>query len=450
MRQGAKMKKFSLLLIMALFAITINVFAQGTWSIQTIPTQGDLNSIWAVNDNICWACGPSYPTGGAANVIKTTNGGTTWTVAKGNLPNATDLYTICGVDANICWVGAGDGGLYVTTDGGTTWTFKTLPAPATAFVDVVHFFSAQIGFVLGDPAAAQWCYYWTTNGGTNWTFGPTAPAPGTEAGWNNSYAAIDSAHIWFGTNNSKIYKGSFRGGWTSATTSQTNSFGVAFNSFLVGNAIMTTSANATTANQTSANGGTTWTATSFTPPTVAFGIKAIPNTNYAWLCTGGSATSAGSIYRTTNSGTAWATQTTGLASGKSFYCISMYSVNRGWAGTGTAVTGGTNGGVFKYTDNIVGIGNTNTITPSEYALNQNYPNPFNPTTTINYSIPKASFVTLKVYDVLGHEVMTVVNEYQQANNYSHTVNFSNLSSGLYYYTLKADGFTTTKKLMLVK
>ena len=128
----------------------------------------------------------------------------------------------------------------------------------------------------------------------------------------------------------------------------------------------------------------------------------------------------------------------------------MASVNCGWAVTGTAVTGGTNDGVWKYTDVLNGVNPNNTTTPSNFVLEQNYPNPFNPSTTINYSIPKSSFVTLKVYDVLGNEVKTLVNEQQSVNNYSITADFSNLTTGVYYYTLKAGDFTSTKKLMLIK
>jgi photosystem II stability/assembly factor-like uncharacterized protein len=440
------MRKVKLLFaLIALLAMTSGVFAQ-TWTAQTIPVTSDLNSCWATSTTVCWAVGPS------SVIIKTTNGGTSWVSAAGNLPAATDLYTCCGVSDQIAWVGAGDGSLYKTTNGGTTWTFYALPTPATAFVDVVHFFNENTGFVIGDPVGGVWCYYWTTNAGANWTSGPSPAATGTEAGWNNSYCAIDTGHIWFGTNNSKIYKGGLRSGFVAGTTPSVNSYGVCFFDYNTGTAIMTTATPSVSANINSTNGGTSWTASSFTPAQIGYGIKAIPfSSTYGWMCVGGSSTTAGKIYRTTNKGTSWTEQTTSLASGKSFYAMSMFNVNCGWAVTGTAVTGGTNGGVFKYTDNISLVNGNNTSVPSKYALEQNYPNPFNPTTTINYSIPKSSNVTLKVYDVLGNEVMTIVGgEYQAANNYTYNVDFSKLSSGVYYYTIKAGDFSATKKLMLVK
>jgi hypothetical protein len=88
--------------------------------------------------------------------------------------------------------------------------------------------------------------------------------------------------------------------------------------------------------------------------------------------------------------------------------------------------------------------------PSSYELKQNFPNPFNPTTNIQYSLPKASTVRLKVYDILGRLVQTLVNSEQNPGNYSVTFNAENFSSGVYFYQLQAGGFTETKKLMLLK
>ncbi|HUX61859.1 MAG TPA: T9SS type A sorting domain-containing protein [Ignavibacteriaceae bacterium] len=87
---------------------------------------------------------------------------------------------------------------------------------------------------------------------------------------------------------------------------------------------------------------------------------------------------------------------------------------------------------------------------SSYKLNQNYPNPFNPTTTITFQIPKSSFVTLKVYDVLGREVSTLMNEQKSPGTYSVNFNASNLSSGVYFYRMKVGSFVETKKLVLLK
>ncbi|MGE5441245.1 MAG: T9SS type A sorting domain-containing protein, partial [Bacteroidota bacterium] len=88
--------------------------------------------------------------------------------------------------------------------------------------------------------------------------------------------------------------------------------------------------------------------------------------------------------------------------------------------------------------------------PVEYALSQNYPNPFNPSTVINYEIPKTSRVILKIFDMLGKEVTTLVNEYKEQGRYSVEFNASNLPSGTYIYELRANDFVKSGKMMLLK
>jgi len=81
---------------------------------------------------------------------------------------------------------------------------------------------------------------------------------------------------------------------------------------------------------------------------------------------------------------------------------------------------------------------------------QNYPNPFNPSTQIKYSIPKDGQVTLKVYNMLGQEVATLVNQQQQAGNYTVNFNASRLASGIYMYRIQSGSFSLTKKMTLLK
>jgi hypothetical protein len=94
------------------------------------------------------------------------------------------------------------------------------------------------------------------------------------------------------------------------------------------------------------------------------------------------------------------------------------------------------------------------VTISSYQLYQNYPNPFNPATTINYQIPKTGFVTLKVYDILGKEIATLVNEQKTQGRYSVKFDASSaaggLASGVYFYQLRAGDFIQTKKMILLK
>jgi len=98
---------------------------------------------------------------------------------------------------------------------------------------------------------------------------------------------------------------------------------------------------------------------------------------------------------------------------------------------------------------VLGV-NENVGGPKEFGLSQNYPNPFNPSTTISYQLPAVSHVALKVYDALGREVATLVNEVKWAGSYEVKFDASNLPSGVYFYRLTAGNFVATKKLLLVK
>ena len=103
-------------------------------------------------------------------------------------------------------------------------------------------------------------------------------------------------------------------------------------------------------------------------------------------------------------------------------------------------------GQFEYSKVV----NVEVGVPMEYSLAQNYPNPFNPSTSIEYTVPSNEYVTLKVYDVLGNTVSTLVNENKEAGKYNVMFDASNLTSGIYFYSIQAGKFNQVKKMMLVK
>jgi hypothetical protein len=92
----------------------------------------------------------------------------------------------------------------------------------------------------------------------------------------------------------------------------------------------------------------------------------------------------------------------------------------------------------------------NTATPAKYTLYQNYPNPFNPSTAIKFALPKPSFVTLKIYDLLGNEVATLVAEKLPAGKHQRVWDATGLASGVYLYRLQAGEFIQTTKLVLLR
>ena len=89
-------------------------------------------------------------------------------------------------------------------------------------------------------------------------------------------------------------------------------------------------------------------------------------------------------------------------------------------------------------------------TPVAYELSQNYPNPFNPSTQIRFAIPEAGIVNIKVFNTLGQEITTLVSDYRNAGSYEVDFNASNLTSGIYFYTITSNNFSETRKMMLLK
>jgi hypothetical protein len=249
----------------------------------------------------------------------------------------------------------------------------------------------------------------------------------------------------------------------------------------------------------STNNGTSWTEVDSGLTNTYYGIFGTPTVNVFTITSGIGGTNifAGThglgVFRSTNNGTSWSQVNTGLADSE----ITAFAVSPNGAG-GTNIFAGTSGGVFLSTNNgtnwtavntgftedtvtalaIVpnGAGDTNLFAgtwgggvwrrplaemitgvkeeqnnlPSNFALEQNYPNPFNPTTTINYSVSKTSMVTIKVYDILGNEVASLMNEEKPAGRYSVNFTASKLASGVYFYRMQAGSFVETKKLILLK
>ncbi|MDL1893142.1 T9SS type A sorting domain-containing protein, partial [Sphingobacteriales bacterium CHB3] len=106
-------------------------------------------------------------------------------------------------------------------------------------------------------------------------------------------------------------------------------------------------------------------------------------------------------------------------------------------------------GVLKVWGFLTDVAEKNVV-PARFELMQNYPNPFNPATIIRFQIPNSNHVTLKVYDLLGREVETLVDEEKHAGNHEVTWNAAEFASGIYFYQLKAGGYNATRKMFLIR
>ncbi|MBK7380039.1 MAG: T9SS type A sorting domain-containing protein [Ignavibacteriales bacterium] len=107
-------------------------------------------------------------------------------------------------------------------------------------------------------------------------------------------------------------------------------------------------------------------------------------------------------------------------------------------------------GVYRTFQTLTDVEDQPAVYPSEFLLEQNFPNPFNPGTKISWQSPAGSWQTLKIYDVLGNEIATLVNEYREAGSYEINFDASSFSSGVYYYQLKAGNFIETRKMILLR
>ena len=152
----------------------------------------------------------------------------------------------------------------------------------------------------------------------------------------------------------------------------------------------------------------------------------------------------GTILHTINGGLTWVLEGEGLTN-ESLYGVHFTSPTNGYI-VGTRKT------LLKFGE-LSSVENFEDL-PTEYSLSQNYPNPFNPSTKIKFTIPELRFTILKIYDVLGNEVATLVNEELSTGTYevefSATGGGSELTSGIYFYQLKTGSFIETKKMLLLK
>lgn len=223
------------------------------------------------------------------------------------------------------------------------------------------------------------------------------------------------------------------------------------------------------------NGGINWTPLS---------TGTIQNLYSVWFTDVNNGTAVGdtgTIVRTTNSGTTWTTQTSGTISDlKDVYFSTslngivvgtdgrvIYTTDGGttWirqrSGSANTLLGfnfinadmgiavGTDGTIIRISSGLVSV--PISIAPAEvYELENNYPNPFNPSTVISWQSPVGSYQTLKIYDVLGNEVATLVDEFRNAGRYEVTFDATQLSSGVYFYRLQAGSFVETRKMILLK
>jgi hypothetical protein len=442
------MKYLKLFVLAVAFLFTASTYSQWTYCNGSIGMTGlgTNPGIYCLDGNNAIVVGGVT---GAPKVYKTTNAGLNFVNITSNLTGP-EFYCGCMVDANTFLVGdgpaSGTANIWRTTNGGTNWTNVLTTGGAGGFFNGIVRASTNPNFLFAqsDAPAGTLMAYVSTNGGANWTAQPQTGV-GFTIGSLPAVYCIDNQFYGNGASTAPRVAWTTNGGssWTGTAIALTGTFtsGLAFNDNKL-NGLASTSASYPNVARTTNGPGGPWTSVSTggTGTSTLNVLRWAPGTSTCFLVT--SATTNG-IRMTTDNGATWVGQTTGGITG--FFDVSVQTVS-GFI-QGFAVAG--DGSVVKVSI-PVGIDPTNTTTPSTFALEQNYPNPFNPSTTIKYSVPVSGNVTIKVYNSIGVEVMTVVNKNHTTGNYEEVVDMSQFSSGIYFYTLNSADFKDTKKMILVK
>jgi photosystem II stability/assembly factor-like uncharacterized protein len=445
----------------AAFSILATAPPETTWTVQSSGVTSQLRGVRVIDQNVAWAAGAG------GTVIRTTNGGTSWQSVGGGAIGSNDIYTMDAVSATTAFVSTTPSTttfIYRTTDGGSSW--QQVYSLAGGFMDGIRMADAVNGIAVGDPVGSplKWVVLQTSDGGATWTRIATEPTPNssTEAGWNNAfYTMANNQYAWFGTNNNGIWRTTDGGSsWSFAVTTlggNANCFGIQFNGPPTGTGL---AAGQTSGVDRSTNGGANWSAATAAGTGAAFGIAgyvAPSGSPEYWI-----ASSTGSIYYSSNHGTSWVTTGPNGYSGT----VQLWHVDMKTTGNGNNIFGwavGDAGKVLRYRRVSVGVEDGPLpLIPEVFSLDQNYPNPFNPVTTIQYGLPIESRVNLKVYNLLGQEVATLVDGVQAAAY--HHVQWNGLNragqvvpSGLYFFRIDAtpltgaaSSFTQIRKMIMMK
>jgi photosystem II stability/assembly factor-like uncharacterized protein len=427
----------TILFFCLLIIFTITNYSQNFWEKINSPTTKKLNSVVFIDSLNGWAAGDS------GLIIHTSDGGENWDIQFTN--DSLNMVNLCFLNDQLGYGSASSsnyepyGTFFLkTTDGGINWSSEYLDI-GQLFVNSIYFLDSLNGFAVGYPGF----FHRTTDGGMSWR------------------------HVNLDT--------SIFGGYPPYTLKFYNhNYGFASGGVRdVAGVIWRTT-----------DSGFNWETvvdTSSAPSEPLFTIQIFDSLNV--LAMGGDPEYGASTMRTTNGGNFWEYDTLGIL----WYPLEagFRTQSEGWAPMGpkllflyTSDSGytwsqiptpdstfinhicfpdsahgfavGNNGAIVRYTYHKPNETNSLSDNITSFYLGQNYPNPFNPSTRIEYNIPAAGIVQLKIYDILGSEVATLVNEYIPAGTYNINFNAGNLPSGIYFYKLQTGNYKQVRKMILLR
>jgi photosystem II stability/assembly factor-like uncharacterized protein len=424
------MKKLFHILFFFLLVTPI-CFAQ--WYLQNSGTTNSLLGVSFTDANI------GTVVGSGGTILRTTNGGTDWTAQASG--TTWDLNAVNFVNKDYGWIAgdmslALDSGIIIrTTNGGIEWTSQMVSHNLYG----IDFVDSLVGWAVGMVGTILK----TTDGGVNWL----PQTSGTTNAFRDVFF-VDALVGWsVGGYFSNLIRKTTDGGltWFEQTSSSSQSFWSihatddlhAWAAEVTGNVYKTT------------DGGSNWLQRS-TGTTTSINSVFFVNDQIGWAG-GGNYIYESGMYKTTDAGETWNSQS--VPTNNQIASVYFIDSQNGWAvGIEGTILHTSNGGVSFVEEEVLNE------MPTEFLLSQNYPNPFNPSTKIKYSVPHSSNVTIKVFDILGNEIETLVNEEKAVGTYEITWYAANLPSGIYFYQLKAgdpssgsgQGFIETKKMILLK
>jgi len=436
--------------LIGIYGITNDVFTPGiysssVWNEKTrILPSSSSESFWhnkvsCPNNNTVWI----YSNGG--KIIKTANGGDNWiTYSLPDTINGFSYHAITAIDENRCLLTASSSistKVWKTTDGGSAWTEVFYQAPG--FINSIKMINENTGYMMGDPSGGRWSLWKTNNGGSSWdSTGLYLPQQSGEYSIvGNMSCDQNTGWIFYSTRN----------GFYKSTDFVNFNYHPSLDSTIAGSDLLIMDNNnalvytylMTERIMKSSNGGASW-----------FNSSGIPIYN-GNISVSGMLTKVndevytvrgGNILKSNDNGSSFDPAYCPGTGGISVIVRSLKTENN----ITSVYVIGYYGNVYKADIQTTGVNNISTIVPDNCSLSQNYPNPFNPATKIKFDLIKSGLVKLTVYDILGKEVATLVNENLSPGSYESDFNGSNLTSGVYFYRLETKEFTQVRKMIINK
>ena len=413
-----------------LFSLNNISNAQNDWEVINSPTNELLRNLYFVDENYGWAAGRN------GVMIRTTNGGDDWTILNTGITST--IYDLFFLNKNLGWIITFPftppyiTKILTTTDSGDTWSVQEYP-DEFVFFRTVFFLDSLTGFIGGNFIAR------TSDGGQNWArmhvdssiisdypvikFKFYDNMLGYASGGSRDQAGV----MW------RTSDGGFN--WSAEGVSPDEVFDFHIKDSLN---VIALSGDPEfiypVVTVTTSDAGLNWLTTEIPHYTLSYAL------DFRTPDEGWSASGIFFLY-TSDGGVNW--QMLDTPDTSAVFDLQFVNDTLGFAC-------GQDGVILRYTGSTTNLIDQEQLNSNGFELLQNYPNPFNPTTIIRYQIETTSYVTLKVYNILGIEIKTLVNEEQYSGLYELEFKADGLSSGVYFYTMSAGSFKQTKKMILVR